>query len=210
MKKFISLALVVCMTALLSSCGGGLGSLLGENPTDKADSYAKALDLVKSKADLEKYKVYSVKFVEGEELSNDMMYVELGMVSPENFAFTQVFYLNGNVGDMNEALNDIDYQKVKGIDITQIDPATIEKQCTEAQSLVPEGHTYKSVGRYIIKEILEDPSGAGKEGQLKTTFDIRFTEDGKETESSGGKVTYVYYEGAVNVNEDGTLSIDLN
>ena len=37
---------------------------------------------------------------------------------------------------------------------------------------------------------------------------IRFTEDGKETESSAGKTSYIYYEAQVTVGEDGQLSIE--
>lgn len=78
--------------------------------------------------------------------------------------------------------------------------------------MVPEGHTYKSIGRYEVKEILPKKTALLNKGRnigaQETTFDIRFTEDGKETEVNGGKVTYLYYEAEVQVNADGTLSVE--
>lgn len=200
MKNLVYSTILVCITALFSSCGGQAGKLFGGNPTDKAASYAKAIKLIKEKTDLDKFKIYSVRFVEGEALSNDMMHVDLSMVSPDNIAYKQVFYLNGNVGDLRKqssSIDDIDYEKIKGIDVTKIDPEAIEKQCAEAQQMVPEGHTYKSIGRYEVKEILPKKTALLNKGRnigaQETTFDIRFTEDGKETEVNGGKVTYLYY-----------------
>lgn len=215
MKKLFYSAILVCMAASLSSCGGRAGNLFGGNPADKAASYAKAIEIVKKQTDLNKFKIYSVSFVEGDALSNDMMYVDLSMVSPDNLAFNQVFYLNGNVGDLRKqssGIDDIDYEKIKGIDITKIDPTAIEKQCAEARQMVPEGHTYKSIGRYEIEEVLPKKNALLNRGRnvgaQETTFEVRFTEDGKETEVNGGKTTYLYYEAEVRVNADGTLSVE--
>ena len=47
-------------------------------------------------------------------------------------------------------------------------------------------------------------------GEQHTSFVVRFTEDGKETESSAGKTSYIYYEAEVTVEPDGTLSIEEN
>ena len=51
---------------------------------------------------------------------------------------------------------------------------------------------------------------ASKPGQQHTSFIVRFTEDGKETESSAGKTSYIYYEAKVTVGPDGTLTIEEN
>ena len=40
--------------------------------------------------------------------------------------------------------------------------------------------------------------------------EVFVTEDGKETESSAGKTSYIYYEAEVTVEPDGTLSIEEN
>ena len=47
-------------------------------------------------------------------------------------------------------------------------------------------------------------------GRQTASFTIRFTEDGKETESSAGKTSIIYYEGKATVNPDGSLSIEDN
>ena len=48
MKNLVYSTILVCITALFSSCGGQAGKLFGGNPTDKAASYAKAIKLLKS------------------------------------------------------------------------------------------------------------------------------------------------------------------
>lgn len=215
MKNYLISAILVCMTALFVSCGGQAGSLFGGNPTDKAASYTKAIELVKANTDLNKFKIYSIRFCEGDPTSNDMQYVTLQMVSPDNLAFTQAFYLNGHIGDLRKDLASgsyvLDYEKINGIDLAKIDPSVIEKQCAEVQQLLPEGHTYKSIGHYHIKEILPDKNPVVNRnrnvGVQETAFDVRFTEDGKETEVNAGKVTNIYYEAKVYVNADGTLSV---
>ncbi len=78
--------------------------------------------------------------------------------------------------------------------------------------MLPEGHTFKSVGNYTIEEAVpsdNDYLNRGKEfGGRTASFVVRFTEDGKETESSAGKTSYIYYEAQVTVGEDGQLSIE--
>ena len=59
MKNLVYSTILVCITALFSSCGGQAGKLFGGNPTDKAASYAKAIKLIKEKTDLDKFKIYS-------------------------------------------------------------------------------------------------------------------------------------------------------
>ncbi len=43
-------------------------------------------------------------------------------------------------------------------------------------------------------------------GAQEAEFKICFTEDGKETETSGGQVTHLYYEAKILVNADGTIT----
>ena len=84
----------------------------------------------------------------------------------------------------------------------------------QAKAMLPEGHTFKSVGRYQIEEDVPAGNSAFNRnktfGQQHTSFVVRFTEDGKETESSAGKTSYIYYEAEVTVEPDGTLSIEEN
>ena len=90
----------------------------------------------------------------------------------------------------------------------------IAAQIAQAKTMLPEGHTFKSVGSYQIEE--DVPAGNSvfnrnkTFGKQHTSFVVRFTEDGKETESSAGKTSYIYYEAEVTVEPDGTLSIEEN
>ena len=90
----------------------------------------------------------------------------------------------------------------------------IAAQIAQAKTMLPEGHTFKSVGRYQIEEDVPAGNSAFNRnktfGQQHTSFVVRFTEDGKETESSAGKTSYIYYEAEVTVEPDGTLSIEEN
>ena len=43
-------------------------------------------------------------------------------------------------------------------------------------------------------------------GAQEADFKICFTEDGKETQPSGGQVTHLYYEAKILVNADGTIT----
>lgn len=215
MKKTFFMAAFACCMAILSSCGGGGLSLTGpKNPADKAASYDKAIELVKKNVDADRFKIYELRFVQGEQLSNDLMYVDVKMVNKDNQPFSQVYYLNGNVGDLDlESLSlyVTEFDKIKGIDVNKLDTKTIEAQLAEAAKMVPEGHTYKSVSNYEIAELLPRTSSMlnkGREiGKQEATFSICYTEDGKETETSGGQVTHLYYESDFIVNPDGTLSV---
>lgn len=67
------------------------------------------------------------------------------------------------------------------------------------------------MSNYEIAELLPRTSSMlnkGREiGKQEATFSICYTEDGKETETSGGQVTHLYYESDFIVNPDGTLSV---
>ena len=212
MKKLFNSLFIALITIVLSSCNG----LLNSDPMDKADTYKKALDVVKEKFDSENKKIYRVWFSEGEALSNKMLYVVLFVVDSENNLYSQTYYLDGRVGDKREASDgsfDLTYQKINGIDLDEIDLSSIEKYFADAQKLVPEGHTYKSIGSYAIEEILpykaNGPKNDGRRvGEQDKIISILFTEDGNETEISGREITYLYYEGKIHVNPDGTLYIE--
>ena len=139
--------------------------------------------------------------------------MSLDMVNADNYAFRQAYYMDGRVGPMNDystSVNEIDFENVKGISLSKIDPATIGRQIEEAKQIIPEGHTFKSISVYQINEVLPKQSSIlnrGKEiGAQEAEFKICFTEDGKETETSGGQVTHLYYEGNIIVNPDGSIT----
>ena len=214
MKRFACFAAVAGMAALLVSCNN-VSSMLGgaKYPADQTESYAKAVEILKEKIDTTKFKIFAMRFQEGEELSNDLSSISLDMVNADNYAFRQAYYLDGRVGQMNDystSVNEIDYAKIKGISLSAIDPAAIGRQIEEAKQHLPEGHTFQSVRVYEISEELPRSTGQknrGREiGAQEADFKICFTEDGKETETSGGQVTHLYYEAKILVNADGTIT----
>lgn len=214
MKRFACFAAVAGMAALLVSCNN-VSSMLGgvKYPADQTESYAKAVEILKEKIDTTKFKIFAMRFQEGEELSNDLSSISLDMVNADNYAFRQAYYLDGRVGQMNDystSVNEIDYAKIKGISLSAIDPAAIGRQIQEAKQLLPEGHTFQSVSVYEISEVLPRSTGLMNRGRdigaQEADFKICFTEDGKETETSGGQVTHLYYEAKILVNADGTIT----
>ncbi len=214
MKRFACFAAVAGMAALFVSCNN-VSSMLGgaKYPADQAESYAKAVEILKEKIDTTKFKIFDMRFQEGEELSNELSSISLDMVNADNFAFRQAYYLDGRVGQMNDystSVNEIDYAKIKGISLSAIDPAAIGRQIEEAKQLLPEEHTFQSVSVYEISEVLPRSSGLMNRGRdigaQEAEFKICFTEDGKETETSGGQVTHLYYEAKILVNADGTIT----
>lgn len=214
MKRFACFAAVAGMAALLVSCNN-VSSMLGgaKYPADQTESYAKAVEILKEKIDTTKFKIFAMRFQEGEELSNDLSSISLDMVNADNYAFRQAYYLDGRVGQMNDystSVNEIDYAKIKGISLSKIDPAAIGRQIEEAKQLLPEGHTFQSVSVYEISEVLPRSTGLMNRGRdigaQEADFKICFTEDGKETETSGGQVTHLYYEAKILVNADGTIT----
>lgn len=93
-----------CMVVLLAACKGDIGSLVKEKeyPMDKAESYAKLIDMLKEKIDQKRFKIVAMSFCEKGELTNSMLFVNLTMVNPDNMTFKQTFYTDGTVGDMDE------------------------------------------------------------------------------------------------------------
>ena len=214
MKRFACFAAVAGMAALLVSCNN-VSSMLGgaKYPADQTESYAKAVEILKEKIDTTKFKIFAMRFQEGEELSNDLSSISLDMVNADNYAFRQAYYLDGRVGQMNDystSVNEIDYAKIKGISLSAIDPAAIGRQIEEAKQLLPEGHTFQSVSVYEISEVLPRSTGLMNRGRdigaQEAEFKICFTEDGKATETCAGQVTHLYYEAKILVNADGTIT----
>lgn len=213
MRFIFKLLAATVVTAALSSC-----SALTGYPTDAEATYAKAIELTKKNVDTDKFKVYSVSFLEGEQLSDDLMLVTVKLVNKDNRAFSQSYYMNGlaptDLRDVQQTFEAPEYATTVGIDLDKLDPKLIAEQIAQAKTILPEGHSFKSVGRYEIEETVPAGNSAfnrGKTfGEQHTTFIVRFTEDGKETESSAGKTSYIYYEGKVTVGADGTLSIEEN
>lgn len=156
--------------------------------------------------------------MEGETLSDNLFLISVKLVNRDNQAFSQSYYMTGleptALRDVQRTFEAPEYETTVGIDLTKLDAAQIAAQIAQAKAMLPEGHTFKSVGRYQIEEDVPAGNSAFNRnktfGQQHTSFVVRFTEDGKETESSAGKTSYIYYEAEVTVEPDGTLSIEEN
>ena len=211
MRKSILAAIVAACT--LAGCSAITGY-----PTDKAESYAKAIEVVRKNVDGERFKIYHLDFSEADELSDNLGYIVVKMVNQDDQAFTQTFFLNGQqpsrLRDLDRTFEAPQYESTVGIDLAQIDPQLIASRIEEVKTRIPEGHTFKSVGRYLIEETV--PAGNSvfnrnkKFGEQHTSFTVRFTENGKETETSAGQTTYLYYEAEATVAPDGTLTVKEN
>lgn len=205
---------LICAVAPLLAAATVSCSMISGYSTDEAASYARAVELVKTNVDTDKFKIYSIDFFEREALSDDLFLVSVKMVNRDDRAFSQTYYLNGlEPTDLDDVSFDAPkYETTAGIDPGTIDPEEIAAQIARAKTMLPEGHTFKSVGNYTIEEAVpsdNDYLNRGKEfGGRTASFVVRFTEDGKETESSAGKTSYIYYEAQVTVGEDGQLSIE--
>ena len=209
MRHTFKLLAATVAAATICSC-----STLTGYPTDAEASYAKAIEIAKKSVNTDKFKVYSLSFMEGETLSDNLFLISVKLVNRDNQAFSQSYYMTGleptALRDVQRTFEDPEYETTVGIDLTKLDAA----QIAQAKAMLPEGHTFKSVGRYQIEEDVPAGNSAFNRnktfGQQHTSFVVRFTEDGKETESSAGKTSYIYYEAEVTVEPDGTLSIEEN
>ena len=201
MRHIFKLLAASVAAATICSCS----SLTGY-PTDAEASYAKAIEIAKKSVDTDKFKVYSLSFMEGETLSDNLFLISVKLVNKDNQAFSQSYYMTGldptALSDVQRTFEAPEYETTVGIDLTKLDAAQIAAQIAQAKTMLPEGHTFKSVGSYQNRNKTF--------GKQHTSFVVRFTEDGKETESSAGKTSYIYYEAEVTVEPDGTLSIEEN
>ena len=77
-KNFYSL-----ITAVAALCAVSCDAITG-CPADEANSYAKAIELTRKSVDSERFKIYSISFMEMSELSNDLGLVTVKMVNKDD------------------------------------------------------------------------------------------------------------------------------
>ena len=203
MRHIFKLLAASVAAATICSCS----SLTGY-PTDAEASYAKAIEIAKKSVDTDKFKVYSLSFMEGEPLSDNLFLISVKLVNKDNQAFSQSYYMTGleptALSDVQRTFEAPEYETTVGIDLTKLDAAQIAAQIAQAKTMLPEGHSEDvPAGNSVFNRNKTF-------GKQHTSFVVRFTEDGKETESSAGKTSYIYYEAEVTVEPDGTLSIEEN
>lgn len=205
------------LAAVAAFCSNCATSLLG-NRTDEAASYSKAIEAVRRNVDGERFKIFSLCFSEEQELSDNLHYMVVKLVSRDDRALTQTYFMNGmqpsSLRGLDRTFDAPAFATTRGIDLDELDPELIAAQIARAKTMLPEGHSFESVGSYTIEEVV--PAGEGvfncnrDVGARKCRFVIRFTEDGKETESNAGQTFRIYYEAEVTVAPDGSLSISGN
>lgn len=78
MRKPLICAVAPLLAAATVSC-----SMISGYSTDEAASYARAVELVKTNVDTDKFKIYSIDFFEREALSDDLFLVSVKMVNRE-------------------------------------------------------------------------------------------------------------------------------
>lgn len=186
-------------------------------PTDSAESYARAVEELARRIDTQRFKIYGIRISEREALSDDLYHVTVQLVNAEDQTFTQTLFLDGtDPSELSQAsLRDAPrYATTRGISPAALDPAAIAAQIARARELLPEGYTYRSVGAYRIDE--EVPASSAflnrnrQIGRHNTSLTLLFTEDGKETESSGGRTATIYYEATARVADDGSVVLEEN
>ena len=87
MRHIFKLLAASVAAATICSCS----SLTGY-PTDAEASYAKAIEIAKKSVDTDKFKVYSLSFMEGETLSDNLFLISVKLVNKDNQAFSQSYY----------------------------------------------------------------------------------------------------------------------
>ena len=145
MRHTFKLLAATVAAATICSC-----STLTGYPTDAEASYAKAIEIAKKSVNTDKFKVYSLSFMEGETLSDNLFLISVKLVNRDNQAFSQSYYMTGleptALRDVQRTFEAPEYETTVGIDLTKLDAAQIAAQIAQAKAMLPEGHTFKSVG----------------------------------------------------------------
>ena len=124
MRHTFKLLAATVAAATICSC-----STLTGYPTDAEASYAKAIEIAKKSVDTDKFKVYSLSFMEGETLSDNLFLISVKLVNKDNQAFSQSYYMTGleptALRDVQRTFEDPEYETTVGIDLTKLDAALL-------------------------------------------------------------------------------------
>ena len=177
------------------------------------------VETLEKNINFDEWKIYEIRWMEADELENNLTVLFVEMVNKAGDCFSQTFTLSGpgkgNISDLNEAgglRGKLDFEKVKGLTPASINVEAIRKQYEEAKAMIPENYTFKSIGDYLIQETV--PSGnefldRNKTfGEVKAEFSMNITENGKEIVESAGKKSVQYYEVTFNVLPDGSVQME--
>ena len=217
MKKLIlAITASLCIATLISSCNN-LGISAPKMDSDEATQLI--VETLEKNINFDEWKIYEIRWMEADELENNLTVLFVEMVNKAGDCFSQTFTLSGpgkgNISDQDEAgglSGKLDFEKVKGLTPASINVEAIRKQYEEAKAMIPENYTFKSIGDYLIQETV--PSGnefldRNKTfGEVKAEFSMNITENGKEIVESAGKKSVQYYEVTFNVLPDGSVQME--
>ena len=134
MRHTFKLLAATVAAATICSC-----STLTGYPTDAEASYAKAIEIAQKSVDTDKFKVYSLSFMEGETLSDNLFLISVKLVNRDNQAFSQSYYMTGleptALRDVQRTFEDPEYETTVGIDLTKLDAAQIAAQIAQAKAM---------------------------------------------------------------------------
>lgn len=162
MKKLIlAITASLCIATLISSCNN-LGISAPKMDSDEATQLI--VETLEKNINFDEWKIYEIRWMEADELENNLTVLFVEMVNKAGDCFSQTFTLSGpgkgNISDQDEAgglSGKLDFEKVKGLTPASINVEAIRKQYEEAKAMIPENYTFKSIGDYLIQETV--PSG---------------------------------------------------
>lgn len=218
MKKITLLCSAIALLVGAVACDK-LG-VSGSIKMDTVEATTKVAEALKSKIDWNEWKVYNVRWMEGEELENDLLMFSVAMINKNNDCYTQSFHLTGTIAghatDLSQArgigIDKLTFDQVKGITPEMINAQAIQQQYAAAKATIPQEYDFKSITSYTFSEVIPTFNPAidrDKElGKIEAEFCVAVTERGKEMVSSAGKSTLQYYTIDFNVLPDGSVEMD--
>jgi hypothetical protein len=139
MKKLIlAITASLCIATLISSCNN-LGINAPKMDSDEATQLI--VETLEKNINFDEWKIYEIRWMEADELENNLTVLFVEMVNKAGDCFSQTFTLSGpgkgNISDLNEAgglRGKLDFEKVKGLTPASINVEAIRKQYEEAKA----------------------------------------------------------------------------
>ena len=196
--------ILLALAALVMTSCGDVVSKLGGTKTDSPEVLEKAKELAKSQFDASKWKVVSVDWSEGIELTGKVSSIRFYMIDKDGKAWQQTFIAQlgwkaGDLDDTSFAKGDKydDPKEYPALDLDKFDAAKYTKIIEDAKALIPKGYTYKSVDCFSMNTYNKVP--------MELVLNV--VEEGKETVSNAGKTSIVFYELNYTVDDNGKVTL---
>lgn len=203
MKKFLFIAMALCLLIGMPSCKKAVKGLLSDAGMDGSKSFAdiEVLNDVKqnliSKCDTTKMPIYKIFFFENEECSGRSPMYSIFMVNAEGTqSYTQSFFFNGDAASINDD-GQPSCEDVEHINLAELDMNKIVKGIDNAKSLIPDGYKFR-----VVRQLTINPD--------ITELTMALTKVGEETVSNAGQTSEVYYDALYEINNKTGEAIDKN